>query len=234
MPHHPVVKRAPRGHSGLAETHHQWLGECAVEPESLAAIYDGFATTYVRNRDSFDLAAILDDFAATLPPTGELCDLGCGAGEPVSAYFADRGWRVTGVDFSAGMLELADEIVPSMTTVLGDIREVTFEAQSFDAVTAIYSLFHVPWHDHPAVFANVWRWLRPGGRMLFTYATSDYTGFDEFEGAKEFMGQELFYSHTTVQRLGTQLELAGFDSVATVDQTIGGETFLWVTANRPL
>lgn len=201
-----------------------------MEPESLAGIYDGFAATYARKRDSFDLSVVLDEFAAVLPSTGDLCDLGCGAGEPVSAYFVHRGWDVTGVDFSAGMLELADEYVPEMTTVLGDIRDVDFDAGSFDAVTAVYSLFHIPWRDHAAIFANIAKWLRPNGRLLFTYATSDYTGFDEFEGAKEFMGQELFYSHTTVERLNTQLASAGLQVVQSRNRTIGGETFRWVTA----
>ena len=201
-----------------------------MEPESLAKIYDGFAATYARRRDAFDLAEVLDDLAAHLPATGDLCDLGCGAGEPVSAYFATRGWRVTGVDFSAGMLELADEFVPPMTTVLGDIRDVDFEPSSFDAVTAVYSLFHVPWHDHPGLFARVARWLKPGGRFMFTYATSDYTGFDEFEGTKEFLGQELFYSHTTPERLTSQLTLAGLDVETAQRRTIGGETFLWIIA----
>lgn len=201
-----------------------------MEPDSLARIYDGFAATYARNRGVFDLSGLLGDFAAELPLVGDLCDLGCGAGEPVSAMFVARGWRVTGVDFSAGMLGLANTYVPEVSTVLADIRDVDFDASSFDAVAAVYSLFHIPWREHSVIFARVARWLRPGGRFLFTYAVRDYTGQDEFEGTKEFMGQELFYSHTTPARLGEQLAAAG---LAVGDQrlrTIGGETFLWVTA----
>ena len=204
-----------------------------VEPEWMAGIYDGFAATYVRKRDSFDLTEVLEGFTSALPDNGALCDLGCGAGEPVSTYFAKLGWDVTGVDFSAGMLELADEILPEMMTALGDIRDVDFETESFDAVTAVYSLFHIPWHDHPGLFARVTRWLRPGGQFLFTYATADYTGYDEFEGTREFMGQALFYSHTTPERLRTQLATAGLDLVDEQHRTIGGETFLWVTVARP-
>lgn len=201
-----------------------------MEPDSLARIYDGFAATYARQRDVFDLSGVLRDFAADLPPVGDLCDLGCGAGEPVSAMFVARGWRVTGVDLSAGMLELANTYVPGITTVLADIRNVEFDANSFDAVVAVDSLFHVPWRDHPTIFARVARWLRPSGRFLFTYALRDYTGQDEFEGTKEFMGQELFYSHTTPARMGEQLAAAGLVVGDQQRRTIGGETFLWVTA----
>ena len=66
-----------------------------------------------------------------------------------------------------------------------------------------------------------------------TYATADYTGHDEFEGTREFMGQALFYSHTTPERLRTQLATAGLDLVDEQHRTIGGETFLWVTVARP-
>lgn len=205
-----------------------------MNAESLARIYDGFAASYARNRDVFDLGEVLRAFSSGLPDSGDLCDLGCGAGEPVSAYFASRGWRVTGVDFSAGMLELADEFVPSMTSVLGDMRDVDFADESFDAVAAVYCLFHIPWRDHQAVFDRVSRWLRPGGQFLFTYATREYTGSDEFEGTKEFMGQSLFYSHTTPSRLAEQVAAAGLEVTSAVTRCIGGESFLWVTAYRPV
>ena len=58
-----------------------------MNAESLARIYDGFAASYARNRDVFDLGEVLRAFSSGLPDSGDLCDLGCGAGEPVSAYF---------------------------------------------------------------------------------------------------------------------------------------------------
>ena len=68
--------------------------------------------------------------------------------------------------------------------------------------------------------------------MLFTYATADYTGQERFEGDKTFMGQRLFYSHTTPEELATQLAAAGLAIEQAERRTIGGECFLWVTARR--
>ena len=96
----------------------------SIDP--LAAIYDEFARTYDDNRGLFDMTPVIADFAARLPATGSLLDLGCGAGEPFAKAFLDRGWSVTGVDFSARMLELAARYVPRMTRVQGDMREVAF------------------------------------------------------------------------------------------------------------
>lgn len=211
------------------------MNDCmSADPaSSLASIYDGFAQTYDRNRSQFDLTGILAEFQALLPATGSLLDLGCGAGEPVSAAFAARDWQVTGVDLSESMLELARAHVPGIQTLHADLRKVELPPASFDAITSVYSLFHVPWRDHPSVFANVRKWLKPGGAALFTYATQDYTGADEFEGTKVFMGQELFYSHTTEAGLNAQLAEAGLETLSAQRRSIGGETFLWVTV-KPL
>jgi cyclopropane fatty-acyl-phospholipid synthase-like methyltransferase len=211
--------------------------------DDLASIYDEFARTYTSRRDVFDLSDVLAELIDRLPrsATGDsasaaqrdtpaLLDLGCGAGEPVMTAFRGQGWSVTGVDFSPGMIRLARSRVPEATLILSDMTEAEFEANAFDAITAVYSVFHVASSKHPALFANCRRWLRPGGLLMFTYATADYTGQPRFDGTKEFMGRELFYSHVTPDELHGQLTAAGLKVVAETNRLIGGETFLWVTA----
>lgn len=200
----------------------------------LRDIYDQFAETYESNRGLFDMTVVLKPFFARLGPArGRLLDLGCGAGEPFPRYFLDRGWEVYGVDFSKKMLHLAAQYAPQMHTICADMTEVDFEPAHFDAITCIYALFHVPRARHPALFTRFQRWLRPGGLALFTYATREYTGQDEFDGTKEFMGRPLFYSHTTPANLRAQLAAAGLAVESADLRAIGGETFLWVVAAKP-
>jgi cyclopropane fatty-acyl-phospholipid synthase-like methyltransferase len=204
-------------------------------PPSLQQTYDELAETYEAGRSAFDMAPVFDAFHARLPAGGgRLLDLGCGAGEPMARLFIQHGWQVTGVDFSPAMLKLAEGLVPQMHRIRADMREVELPAASFDAATLIYSLFHVPRADHPALFAKLFAWLRPGGRLLFTYATKEYTGQDEFEGYKEFLGRQLFYSHTTPLKVRAQLEAAGFACDSASYRDIAGETFLWITVQKPV
>ena len=201
---------------------------------TLRDVYDQFAAAYEANRGLFDMTPVLNPFFAGLGKAkGRLLDLGCGAGEPFPRYFLDRGWEVVGVDFSANMLRLAARYAPEMRSICADMTEVEFAPAQFDAITCIYALFHVPRARHLALFAKFHRWLRPGGQILFTYATRAYTGADEFEGEKEFMGQRLFYRHATPKNLRVQLEAAGLAVRAFDFRDIGGETFLWITAARP-
>ncbi len=202
---------------------------------NLQEIYERFAETYEANRALFDMSDVLNDFMSRLDVSkGRVLDLGCGAGEPFARSFLEKDWEVVGVDFSKKMLELAHRYAPRMHTLYADMTEVEFPADSFDAITCIYTLFHVPFTRHPDLFAKFQRWLRPGGKALFTYATKEYTGQVEFTGTKEFMGQHLFYSHTTPDKLHEQLVQAGLSVEASDLREIGGETFLWVVAARPL
>lgn len=200
---------------------------------SLRQIYDGFADTYEANRGLFEMEPVFDDFWNRLQrPEGNALDLGCGAGEPFARSFIDRGWNVIGVDFSERMLQLAERYVPEMQRVHADMSEVEFAPQSFDAVTAIYSLFHLPRTEYPALFKRIQHWLRPGGKILFTYATRQYTGADTFDGTKEFMGNQLYYSHDTPEQLRLLLNQSGFEIESEDWRDIGGEIFLWVTAGK--
>jgi SAM-dependent methyltransferase len=200
----------------------------------LLQAYAALARTYDANRGLFDMSEVLREAFSRLSPTpGRLIDLGCGAGEPVPAAFLERGWEVIGVDFCPEMLALAAHHVPRMQRVQADMRAVDFPAASADAVTAIYSLFHLPATTHADLFARVHRWLRPGGRFLFTYAGRDYTGAESFDGYKTFMGQRLYYSHRDPATLTRQLRGAGLAPEAMTPREIGGERFLWVIAERP-
>jgi cyclopropane fatty-acyl-phospholipid synthase-like methyltransferase len=204
-----------------------------IVPRELSEIYDEFAEDYEQNRGLFDMSAVLESFYRCLgSDKGRLLDLGCGAGEPFARWFIDRGWEVTGVDFSSRMLALAARYVPEMKTFQADMRDVEFGAGEFDAITAIYSLFHVPRQDHAQLFSKFHRWLAPEGSVLFTYATAEYTGEAAFDGYKEFLGQQLYYSHNSTEKLYTDLQQNGFAVEARDYREIGNEVFLWVTARR--
>ncbi|SEN27456.1 Methyltransferase domain-containing protein [Roseovarius tolerans] len=98
-------------------------------------------------------------------PDTDVLDLCCGHGN-VSAGLVGVGARVTGLDFSAAMLELARAAVPGARFVSGDAMQLSFPDASFDAVTIGFGMPHVP--EPPRVVAEVRRVLKPGGRIAFS------------------------------------------------------------------
>lgn len=98
-------------------------------------------------------------------PDKETLDLCCGQGN-VSAALVQAGARVTGLDFSPAMLDIAKAAVPVATFVNGDAMQLGFADASFDAVTIGFGMPHVP--EPPRVLAEARRVLRPGGRIAFS------------------------------------------------------------------
>src|SRR4030095_13382949 len=72
------------------------------------AYYDGHAEWYERSFATGKRASAPREAAVRLlgPGSGRLLDVGCGTGAHTAA-FAERGWRVVGVDLSADQLRLA-------------------------------------------------------------------------------------------------------------------------------
>lgn len=100
-------------------------------------------------------------------------DAGCGAGVPVTRHLVAAGFATVGLDFSVAQLELARGLVPGADPVHGDLAGLPFPDSSFDAVVSYYAIIHVPRSEHAAVFAEVWRVLRPGGLALLCVGASD-------------------------------------------------------------
>ena len=107
--------------------------------------------------------AVLD--AARVTPGTRLLDAGCGAGLlGVLATF--RGAQVTAVDASAALLAIARERLPAADVREGDLEALPFGDASFDAVTAVNSVFFAA--DTLAAMCELSRVARPGGRVVVT------------------------------------------------------------------
>jgi len=119
-------------------------------------------------RDWFNNPAFAD-FAGDLSGL-DVLDVGCGEGYN-TRFFARRGVRITGVDLSAKMIELAqaeesraplgiDYLCASMTNLIG------VADGSFDAVISTMALMDAA--DYPAIVHELFRVLRPGGMLAYS------------------------------------------------------------------
>jgi SAM-dependent methyltransferase len=115
--------------------------------------------------------------AAALPPASRVLDLGCGTGVPTARQLADAGHRVTGVDLSAGMLELARANVPEGEFIRADFAELPpgppMEPGSFAGATAFFSLLMLRRAEIPAALRTVHELLEPRGLLALSMVEAD-------------------------------------------------------------
>ena len=106
-----------------------------------------------------------------------LLDIACGSGGPALRIAERTGCSVTGIDLHEQAIATARRLVSQRKLearaefLAGDAGgALPFPENHFDAVTCIDGINHLP--ERPRVLAEWKRVLRPGGRLLFTDATT--------------------------------------------------------------
>lgn len=103
--------------------------------------------------------------AAQVGSGTRLLDAGCGSG--LLALLAHlRGARVTGLDASTPLIKVARERLAEADLRVGELETLPFEDGSFDAATAVNSIFYAS--DMAAAMSELARVVRPGGRVAVT------------------------------------------------------------------
>ena len=144
-------------------------GSAAPVGDAVANDYDSFAEAYSAETEAnlfngyYARPAILN-LAGDV--TGRrILDAGCGTG-PLSEALRDQGALVTGIDSSAGMLQLARQRLGADADLhLADLGSpLPFPDGAFDDVIASLVLHYL--RDWTAPLAELRRVLRPGGRLI--------------------------------------------------------------------
>lgn len=188
--------------------------------------YDKIAEKYQADRHIFHDTKELEELTSLLPRNAKVLDVGCGAGVPYIKFLVESGFDVTGIDFSESMLKLAGRNVPEAKFIKQDMTRLGFQNNSFDGITASYSIIHVPKERHSSLFQSFHRILKPNGMMLIS------VGPDEWEGTDEYYGAEMFWSHYDPDKSSQVIENAGFQIVWGRYVERGGERHYWILARN--
>jgi len=101
-----------------------------------------------------------------LPKGGKLLDIGCGS-SPNNSRYSD----VTAVDLDQGKLATLKSKMPHISTIVGSACKLEFPDASFDSVTCIEVLEHLP--SPKRAVEEIARVLKVGGKAVI--ATPDYS-----------------------------------------------------------
>jgi demethylmenaquinone methyltransferase/2-methoxy-6-polyprenyl-1,4-benzoquinol methylase len=99
---------------------------------------------------------------ADLPTNGRLLDAGCGTGR-VARSIRNQTGEIILADVSLGMLRFATPTVVLNPTA-AETESLPFSDESFERVIIVDAFHHVAEHGRTA--AELWRVLKPGGRLV--------------------------------------------------------------------
>ncbi len=129
--------------------------------------WDKHSATYDREMGFFDRRLFADTRAWLCSRArGEVLEVAIGTGLNLPHY--PHGVRLTGIEFSPAMLELARRRAAELGLQVdlrdGDAHRLGFPDTSFDTVVCTFSLCAIP--DERRAIAEMVRVLRPGGLLL--------------------------------------------------------------------
>ncbi|WP_441251589.1 class I SAM-dependent methyltransferase [Kitasatospora sp. McL0602] len=185
-----------------------------------------------------------------LEPGARVLDIGCGTGDPTIRQLGAGGLRVTGVDLSDGMLQLARRTAPEAAAYhrmdMYDLFTPRAErawgapelgpqgAGGFAAATAFFSLILLPQGEISIVLGRVRQLLRPGGLLALGMVEADLD-----HASLPFLGHEIRISgylreelHQTLSRAGYTVEAASGHPYAPASTTLPPEEQLFVCCRR--
>ena len=149
---------------------------------NIIPIYKKYAAQWdAMRRQHFYEQAWLDRFLRLIPPQSHILDLGCGAALPIAPYLLERGHRITGIDSSPAMLDLAGSRFPEQTWLLADMRELELR-QTFNAILAWDSFFHLTHTDQKTMFQIFARHAGTGTALMFTSGPCHGIALGEMQG----------------------------------------------------
>ena len=110
-----------------------------------------------------------------------ILELGCGAGVPCTELLASREYfSVTANDISDTQIAMAKERLPqSVNLIQGDMMELEFIQEQFDAVVAMYSILHLPRNEQTVILRRIFNWLKPGGQFVANFAADEFASLSD-------------------------------------------------------
>jgi ubiquinone/menaquinone biosynthesis C-methylase UbiE len=145
--------------------------------------------------------------------TGDVLEVAIGTG--VNIPFYDAGLKVTGVDLSPEMLDIARKRAADLDREVdlleGDAHRLAFDDEAFDTVVCTFSLCNIP-DPHQAV-SEMRRVLRPGGQLvLVDHIRSSVTPIHWLQKGIEVVSARIDGDRMT-RRPADVVEQLGFDVV---------------------
>jgi ubiquinone/menaquinone biosynthesis C-methylase UbiE len=188
--------------------------------------YNRIAEDYYSHRNLSKFNKELEQFASLLPENAHILDVGCGAGIPTAKFLAEKGIKVTGIDLSDKMLNLARDNVPRAKFIKMDMNDLQFSENTFDGIISVYALFHVPKSQHFNIFKQFYKILKPSGILLIN------TGISESEGTSNFFGVPMFWSNYSPKTTLALVKKAGFSIISESVLERGGEYQYWIFGKK--
>ena len=160
--------------------------------------YENVAAEFIRIRgNSTNTTGVgaVQAWAASLPRSATVLDLGCGSGVPISKVLVEQSLTVYGIDASPTLATRFKENFPDHEIRCEPVEASSFYGRAFEGILAWGLLFLLPPEQQIALIEKVANHLTRGGKWLFTSPAQPVTWHDLMTGLpSESLGAEAYHA----------------------------------------
>lgn len=182
--------------------------------------YNSNYNDYYNNTVSVDLSKIYLEFTKILPKAASILDLGCGSGRD-SLYFKNEGYKVTAIDGSEKLAELASNLI-EQDVIVSKFEELEIKDR-FGGIWACASLLHLDYVELEKLLIKLEAALVNNGILYMSFKY----------GSTEFIDDKgRYFNLYTEEKLTTLLDKVSSLEISklfkTIDVIPGREDVIWL------
>ncbi|KGK82439.1 methylase [Desulfosporosinus sp. HMP52] len=146
---------------------------------------------------------MISEFINLLKPVTKVLDLGCGPGNVArQLMLAGKNFTLKGIDLSEEMIKLARKNAPAGNFSCEDIRDISFNAESFDAIFLSFCIVHLNHTEVISLLEKVSNYLMREGKLYLSFMEGKKDGFENTSFSKE----EIYFFYHSANRVKKILE----------------------------
>jgi len=183
------------------------------------SVYNQIAAMY---DNEYGISSYINDFLNLVNKNGRILDVGCGPGKD-SHYIASEGFEVVGVDLSEEMIRIAKKNFPRIDFRIMDMRELSFEPNSFDGIFVAFSFIHLPKKGVSGVLIKLYELLKGGGSIYI--AVQEDESKEVFSPTPLKPDEKIFLNLFSTEEIKFLIKRAGFSIIAEYKRKPGKNEF---------
>lgn len=148
-------------------------------------------------------------FCNKLPKEAFVLDFGCGPGLPFTKELVKKGFRVTAIDISNKMIEIAKKNVPEANYIQASMTNLEFE-NKFDGIFSGYSMLCLDPVNFKIAAQKAVKSLKQNGYFFLSLNEPPPEGHIEKENYTEIMGQKIYsrpYTENEIRDIFSKLNM---------------------------
>jgi SAM-dependent methyltransferase len=141
--------------------------------------WESIAAEFIAARSDIG-SNVVRHWSRYLRPGGDVLDIGCGSGAPISSTLSAEGFRVFGIDASPTLAAMFGHRFGAAQAACETVQDSAFFGRTFDGAAAVGLMFLLPENDQRRLLSKVGKALKPGGRFLFS-APRQYCSWNDLQ-----------------------------------------------------